>query len=307
MVFGIFEKGFVLLLLSLVLMTGCSSSPPASAGKVQVVATFFPLAELAARVGGDRVEVSTLVPPGVEPHDFEPTPGVIARLSGAKAFVTIGLGFAGVEKPLMEAAGPQLKVVSASQGVALLSVDSNELPSDAHVPAGGSDPHIWLSPKNMILMAQNVRNGLSAADPAGAAEYQKNADAFIADLNALDAEFQSGLMDCSNRVILTSHFAFAYLARDYNFRQIGISGIDPESEPSPGQIREIIDAARAYNIHVVFTEELVDPRIGDAIARDVGASTLVLSPLEGPSNPDATYLNMMRQNLENLRVGMDCK
>ena len=128
----------------------------------------------------------------------------------------------------------------------------------------------------------------------------------IADLEALDREFASGLSDCQKHVILTSHFAFAYMGRDYNFLQIGISGIDPETEPSPSQIREIIDAAKTNHIHVIFTESLVDPRIAQTIAREVGAQTLELNPIEGTRNPSETYFSLMRQNLKNLRIGLEC-
>ncbi len=265
-----------------------------------VVTTFFPLYDAASEIAGPNASVSSIVPNGVEPHDYDPSPSQIADLGGADVFVEVGVGFGGLEGKLTNGLGNGTVVVNASRGVGLMG-GGEEGSSGA-----GTDPHIWLSPKRMMTVAENIREGLDKADPTNRAEYDRNAADFKAKLTQLDSDYRSGLSGCKKDTILTTHDAFGYLASDYGFKQIYISGLSPEAEPSPQKLAELVDAARGQNITVVFYEELVDPRIADTIAQEVGARTMELSPLEGTKNQSDDYFSLMRKNLANLRIALEC-
>lgn len=170
----------------------------------------------------------------------------------------------------------------------------------------GKDPHIWLSPENVKQMVENVKERLVEIDPENAALYGQNAQESINRLTELDGEFRTGLSSCSKDVVLVSHNAFSYLARDYGFEIVGLSGLSPEAEPTPQQIRALVDEAREHDLKYVFYEEFVDPRVSAAIAREVGAEVLELNPLEGTNDPEATYFSIMGKNLENLKTAMEC-
>lgn len=167
----------------------------------------------------------------------------------------------------------------------------------------GTDPHIWLSPINMQQMVLNVNQGLAEVDPANANLYQENAQASIAQLQALHEEFETALATCEKDVVLVNHNAFAYLARDYGFEVISISGLSPEVEPTPQQLTELIDEARYHDLKYLFYEELVDPRVANTIAEEVGAEVLELSPI-GDEGED--YFSLMRANLANLQIALEC-
>jgi zinc transport system substrate-binding protein len=168
------------------------------------------------------------------------------------------------------------------------------------------DPHIWLSPKNAKLMVNNIKNGLMAADPKNADVYLANAQKLSQELDELDAEYKTGLAACAKDVVLVNHNAFSYLARDYGFEIITIHGLEPEAEPTPGQLQELIEEAKEHDIKYVFYEELVDPRVAQTIANEVGAQTLELNPLESGSSGD-NYVALMQENLENLQLALECE
>ena len=170
----------------------------------------------------------------------------------------------------------------------------------------GKDPHFWLSPENVKQMVRNVKDGLVKADPQNAALYERNALQSIDRLSALDQEFRTGLASCARDTVLVSHNAFSYLGRDYGFEVIGLSGLSPEAEPTPQQIKKLVDEAKERKLKYVFYETLVDPRVSSAIASEVGAQLLELNPLEGAKDGEVTYFSLMRKNLANLRTAMEC-
>jgi zinc transport system substrate-binding protein len=288
--------------LASLLLAGCAShqAQPAQGGRMKAVATFYPMYDVLKSVGGDKVEASSLVPNGVEPHDYDPTPKQIVDLGDAGVVVELGIGFDSLEGKLANGIGKGAVVVNASRGVSLAE-GGQEDPT-----AAGVDPHVWVSPRRMIIITENVRKGLDEADPSGSTYYDANAAAYEAKLRELDSEFTAGLSNCSKPVILTSHNAFGYLASDYGFRQLYVSGLTPEAEPTPQQIANLVDTARDDNITVVFYEELVDPRVSQTIAEEVGARTMELSPLEGTKNQSEDYFSIMRRNLDSLRTAMEC-
>ncbi len=284
--------------LAALMASGCAA--PAEKHGVSAVATFFPLYEAARYVGGDNVTVSSVVPNGVEPHDYDPTPSQIAGMGTADVFIENGVGFDGLEGKLSGGFGNSTVVVNASRGVGLLGGGQDNGSSLA------TDPHIWLSPRRMMIIADSIKAGFDQADPAHAGAYDANAADFKSKLSQLDSDYRAGLAHCGKDTILTTHDAFGYLASDYGFKQIYISGLSPDAEPSPQKLAELVDTARSQNITVVFYEELVDPRIADTIAAEVGARTMELSPLEGSKNQSDDYFSLMRKNLANLKVALEC-
>ncbi len=295
--------------IGLILLLVLGGNPSAPSEKPVVLTTFYPLEQLTQRIAGSHFAVRSLVPAGIEPHDYEPTSGDIVAFSQAKAFVTLGMEFRGMENTLIQSQ-PGVFVISASRDVPVLlaaQTDLNLANQTAGAGAAAYDPHIWVSPKRMKQMAENIRDGLIQVDPTNANDYRANVQQLLADLDALDAEFQTGLAACEKNTILTSHSAFGYLGADYGFKQLGIAGLTPETEPSPQQMVELANKAKAYNISTVFYESLVDPRVSQTIATEIGAQTAKLDPIEGTTNPNETYFSLMRENLNVLRKALECR
>jgi zinc transport system substrate-binding protein len=175
--------------------------------------------------------------------------------------------------------------------------------------AGGSDPHVWLDPTNAKMEMGNIRNAFAAADPDNADYYGANYDEYADALDALDAEFRDGLEGIRSRDIIVAHEAFGYLCAAYGLNQVPIEGLSPDSEPDPAKMAEIIDFARDRDVKVIFFEELVSPKVAEAVADAIGAKTDVLNPIEGPgegeSEADGDYFSAMRQNLESLKAALN--
>jgi zinc transport system substrate-binding protein len=284
---------------------GCTRSNEGSGGRVTVVASFYPIYEAARRVGGDRVYVTNLTPAGAEPHDLELSPKQVDEILDARVVLYMGLGF----QPAVEEAvkGRSGGVVDLLAG---LSTQLRKLEGEGSLP-GGADPHVWLDPKLMANMVGEVREALSRADPAGSGTYVRNAEAYGAEVDALDGLFSRGLRDCDRRVIVTSHAAFGYLAARYGLRQEAISGVSPEAEPDPRRLAQLADLVRREGVTTIFTEELVSPRVADTLAREAGVRTAVLNPLEGLTSTELArgegYVSVMERNLKDLRLALGCR
>jgi zinc transport system substrate-binding protein len=293
-----------ILSLTLVLMAalpacgGDAASTDRNGESVAVVASFYPLAFVAERVGGDRVTVTNLTPPGVEPHDLELTPDDLEAIAAADVVIDVGGGF----QPSVEEA-----VAAEASGITIDALaDAPALPGQD----GGGDPHMWLDPARVATLADRVGEALTEADPAGATVFGDRAAALRADLEALDREFRDGLASCRSRVLITNHAAFGYLAAAYDLDQRAISGLSPEAEPDPGRIAELAAEAERDGVTTVFTEELVSAEVAETLATEAGLTSAVLSPLEGLSEERAAagedYLSVMRANLEVMRDGLGC-
>ena len=286
------------LALALLALGGCApAAPPA---KPLVVTTIYPLWEFARQVAGDRATVVSLVPAGVEPHDWEPAPRDVSPVRRAAVFVHTGTNLDGwAEKLLADLTERRGVVVNARGGLSVLTV------------GGITDPHVWLDPTLARLQVLAIAGGLEQADPAGRAVYAENAKAFIARLDALDLELAAGLAECARREVVTSHAAFAYLARRYRLTQVPVMGISPEAEPSPADLAAIVRTARRLKVTHVFYETLVSPRLAETLSRELGATPLPLNPIEGVSPAEAAagtgYLELMRANLANLRTALGCR
>jgi zinc transport system substrate-binding protein len=289
--------GFALLVLA---VTACQRAP-VTPPEAQVVVSLYPLYDFARHVAGDRARVTLLVPPGVEPHDWEPAPADIVRVQSARVFVYNGAGVEPwAEKLLGQIRDGDVRVVKATAGLDLLTTD------------GQADPHVWLDPLLARAEAEAIRTALAAVDPAHAPIYDGNAAAFSSQLLALHERFAAGLAHCERREIVVSHAAFAYLARRYRLTQLAIiESLAPDAEPSPAALAALTRQARRAGVTHVFFETLVSSKLADTLAREVGATALVLNPVEGlTKQQDAqgvTYVHLMDANLANLRTALGCR
>jgi zinc transport system substrate-binding protein len=298
-----------MLAVSLAGMVGCSqgTAGTGTGTQINVTATFYPLFEAARQVGGDKATVANLTPAGVEPHDFEPSAQDIARLSKAKIVVYNGAGLeAWIDRVLPDLNKAGVVIVNASQSAQLLQIADEDDPSKMV-----NDPHFWLDPVIMQQITLNIKDAFVQADPANKAFYEANAASYNAQLEALNKEFKSGLEQYARRKIITSHDAFAYLSQRYNLDNIFIAGLTPEEEPSPQQLAEISEVAKEEGIKYVFFETLVSPRLAEVVAKEAGAQTMVLNPLEGLTDEEIaagkTYITVMRENLDNLKTALSAQ
>ena len=293
--------------LSLVL-AGCSSSESESSG-LKVIAAFYPLEFVAKTIGGDLISVENMTPPGVEPHDLELTPKQITTLDNADLLLYV----AGFQPALEEAASQSAPAnsldVMAINGLSLLGAteDGHNHGEEAHSDEEMlSDPHVWLDPERLIVVAKAVAAKLSEVDPDNSETYATNLTAFVEQLEGLDADFTSGLASCERRLIVTSHAAFGYLADAYNLEQEAISGLSPESEPTPKRLNEIGKEAKADGTTTIFFETLASPKVAQTLADDLNISAAVLDPIEGIGEGQ-TYFSIMESNLAALRKALNCK
>lgn len=289
-------------------------SPPAAA-PLRVVANFYPIAEALQRVGGDRVEVTNLTPPGAEPHDIEITSDDVDAIEDADLVVYLGGGFQpGVEEVAARRDGPTLDIagqvtLEASDHADEEHADEEHADDDGH-DHGDLDPHFWLDPTLMQAAVDAIEAELVGVSPADAATFAANAAAYDTELGELDAEFSAGLAECARHEIVTSHAAFAYLAHRYGLEQLAITGISPEAEPDPKRLDELIDLVEREGVTTVFSETLVPADLAETLAREAGVSTAVLNPLEGLTDEQieagATYASVQRENLAALQAALDC-
>jgi len=313
-------KHFLPTLLLAGLLSACTGTQTAnqavpSEEKLKVTASFYPLAYLSERIAGDTAIVMQVIPSGVEPHDYEPSPQQLIEVYDSKVLVMNGQGLdPWAEKSREQLMARGVAMISATEGGDLLPAfeeEHGEEEEEHHEHEGQFDPHIWLDPVQMRSVAMRVRDAFIAADPSHAEAYRANADVLIDDLQALDAHFRSRLKECAQEKAVVSHDAFRYLAKRYGFQTVALAGISPGEEPSPMKIAEVIDTVRRENLKVVFFETLVSPRLAESIANGAGAQTLVLNPIEGLTSDDLaegkTYLSIMQDNADNLATALECQ
>ena len=283
-------------LLALAALGACGEGDPSAADagdRLRVVASFYPLAEAAQRVGGDLVDVVNLTPVGSEPHDLELSPGQLDEILDAELVVYLGGGFQpAVEEAVEQADVPILDLADA-------------------VALEGADPHFWLDPTRMADATTAVESGLAEVSPGDAAAFAANADEYRGELEALDSELAGGLAACDRSEIVTAHAAFHYLAERYGLDEIAIAGVTPESEPDPERLADLAEFVDDHGVTTVFYESLVEPDLAETLAREAGVDTAVLDPIEGLSDDavadGASYVSVMRENLAALREALGCR
>lgn len=294
--------------LSLSLLTGCGTQPADTAagdGRLRVLTSFYPMYDFACKIGGDCIDVTNMVPSGTEPHDWEPSTNDLKNLEKADVFIYNGADMEPWADDLLVSRSDTLRVVEASENVELRTTDGEHEHAHEHEGAdhhhGDFDPHVWLDPENAKIEMEAIRDALCAADPENSTVFQSNYEKYAAELDALDAEFREKLAPLPNRTIVVAHEAFGYLCDAYGLTQVGIEGLSPDSEPDPGRMAEVIDFVRDHSISTIFFEELVSPKVAEAIASETGAQAKMLSPLEGLSNEQAAagadYFSVMHDNL----------
>ncbi len=262
----------IAVLLIAVFMAGCTGVDRHRQDEGIVVAvTIPPEQEFVERVGGDHVRVVLLVPPGADMHTYEPPPGVLADLADADMYAVVGSGieFELAWKDRIAAQNPGMLIVDCSRGIDLISADD-----DGHQ---GTDPHVWVSPRNAKVMVENIREGLARVDPENAVDYRQNAGAYLEELDALDEEIGRSLAQSNVTKIMVYHSAWAYLARDYDLTEVPIE--HEGKEPSPQRIEHLIGQAREEGIRVIFVSPERSPRSAEVIASEIGGTVVLVSPL----------------------------
>jgi zinc transport system substrate-binding protein len=299
---------------ALLLLAGCGSDDGGgdSGDRLDVVAGFYPLEWAASRIGGDRIEVSSLTAPGAEPHDLELTPQDVAGVSDADLLVYLGGFQSAVDEAAESQAGDHAWDVAEAADLSLTAEEHEDEEGGEHAEdehgEEAADPHFWLDPTRLADVGDALADQLAEIDPDGAQTYEENAAALREDLEALDAEMTDGLTGCAVDTLVTSHDAFGYLADRYGLQVVGVTGLSPSSEPSADQLAEIADLVTERGVTTVYTETLVDPAVAETVADEAGVRTAVLDPLEGLTDESAgdDYLAVMRANLATLQEGQAC-
>ena len=276
---------------------GCDDGGEGGSGEagLSVVAGFYPIAEAVTRVGGHHVEVVNLTPPGTEPHDLELTPAQVDDLEDADVVFYVGGGF----QPAVEEVAGRRSGRSVDL-LAELDLDGGDEP----------DPHFWLDPRLMVDAAEVIEATLVDLDRGAKVEFEVEGDEYREGLEALDEDLADGLATCARREVVTSHAAFAYLARRYDLEQIAIAGLSPESEPDAARLAELAELVEERGVTTVFAETLASADVAETLAREAQVRTAVLDPIEGLSAEDAAdgadYAVVMRRNLDALRAALGC-
>ena len=311
---------FLLVLFTSLLLTSCIGKPvvqnqPEADPAIVAYTSFYPLYDFARKIGGERVEVINLIPGGVEPHDWEPGPQALAALYHADLLIINGLGMEPwVDKVAGSLAG-NITVLVASEGITPITGDSRDTHgNDEHSDeededhAGFPDPHVWLDPYLALHQAEQIAKAFIALDPEHVQFYQDNLDKFKRQVDALNQEYMEAAKNGNRKEFIVTHLSFAYLAQRYGLIQLGISGLSPHAEPSPKQMKELVEFVREKKIRYIFQEPLTTNRLAIALASETGAQILVLNPLEGLSdaelNAGEDYFSVMRQNLGQLKIAL---
>ncbi len=294
-------RKLVVVLLIVTLLAACQ--PASQAAQVngeqtglQVVAAETFLADIAQNVAGDRVKIETLMPLGIDPHNYEPTPADVAKIADSQVLIVNGAGLEVFLKKLLENAGGQRILVEASAGLTQRTLQGAELNG-----AQEGDPHFWLDPNNVIKYAENIRDGLTKADPKGAATYQANAEAYIAKLKELDRWIADRVKEIpeADRLLVTNHDNFGYFADRYGLKIIGtvIPSVSTEAAPSAQQLAQLIENIKASKAKAIFLEKGVSPQLAEQVSKETGSrvvTDLYGDSLGEASGPAATYIDMLK-------------
>lgn len=271
------------------------TTPATMENKIKVTTSFYPIHFLVSEIGGDFVSVDNLTPAGSEPHDYELTAQDVIRIKKSKLLFLNGGG--------LEVWGEKIKKNMNNGSPKVITLGEGLMAE--------KDPHIWLSPKLMIKMAEKITTELVEVDLKNKEYYQTNLNTLKSKLASLDGTYLKTLEKCQRRDFITSHEAFGYLAKEYNLQQVAIAGISPEEEPSIAQLAQVANFAKENQVKYIFFESLLSPKLAETIAKEVGAQTLALNPIEGLSEEEMAqgknYLTEMETNLGNLKKALECE
>lgn len=296
---------WLLLLITAALLSGCTNAtqnpPQTEKGDLTVIATTTIVADVVRQVGGDFVQVDTLLTIGADPHSFDPAPRDMARIASADLIFANGAGLEEFLQPLLENAAATARVIDLSQGIDLLAGTGE---------GSGSDPHVWMDPNSVLIWVENIRAALSQADSPHADQFQANAERFAAELKALDAWIreQVAAIPEANRKLVTDHLVFGYFARRYGLEQIGalVPGYSTLSAPSAKELAAIESAVREQGVKAIFVGESVNPNLAQRLAEDAGIKlvTIYTGSLSAADGPAGTYLDYMRYNVSQIAAAL---
>ena len=269
--------------------------------KIVALASFYPLYEFTKEVGKDKVDVSLLVPPGIEPHDWEPSIQDLQRIQQADIIIINGIGFENWFKDI-EKLNSELTIIDSSNGINIIKEIDIDEHEDSNYDSSLGDPHIWLNPSLAKIQVKNIAGGLIELDPDNSPYYHDNSENYIKKLDVLDSKIRNELSNCSKDFV-AFHNAFTYFAKEYGLNQHTIVSNEPHGEPTSKTLEKIINLSKEMKIQVIFTEEGVDKRTSEVIAKELGGKALTLSPLE-ISETNTSYIEKMEANLVNLKEAL---
>ncbi len=307
----------------LAISAGCQQETGSSRGdsrRLQVITTLFPLYDIARSIAGEKAEVLLLLPPGTEPHNYEPRPDDIVRINRAGLFIYTNRYMEPWAEKLIQGTNSQgPTVVDASAGLTLVAA-GGESHDDEHADvgevgkdhAGRMDPHVWLDLENAVRMVDTILAGFVAKDSVNRPYFESNAAAYRLKLLALDHRYKVTLGNCRTRTLLHGgHYAFGYLARRYGLAYLAATGVTADSEPTPARLAELVKKIRSLGLKTIFAEELVSPRVADTIADETGAQVLKLHAGHNISRDElargVTFPLLMEDNLATLAKGLQCR
>lgn len=296
--------GFVFVMTAILIAFLTLSIPVTSSTKLHIVTTIFPLYDFAKNIGRDKVEVSLLLPPGVEAHNFEPKPNDIVKINQSDVFIYTG--------KFMEPWAEDIVKGIFDRNVIVVNASTDVTRVKQMRTHDSIDPHIWLDFDNDKIMIQTITRAMSERDPLNASYYRNNAEQYQNKLSTLDAKYQNNLSRCkSHEIMYGGHYAFGYLADRYNLKYIAAQGISPDSEPTAKDLIQLVEHIRNNNIQYIFYEELDSPKIAKTLAHETKAHLLLLNAVHNIMEQDfesgVSFLSIMENNLENLQVGLGCE
>jgi ABC-type Zn uptake system ZnuABC Zn-binding protein ZnuA len=301
------NRVFVTLTILVLALTACGGNPASSSGTADpvVLATTTFLADIAQNIAGDRVQIGSILPFGADPHSYQPTPQDAAKVAESKLLILNGIEYEHFIEGLLENAGGERAIVTASDGLAPRQMEEHaeeEESGEGHEHEAG-DPHMWLDPNLVVTYVENIREGLTHLDPDGAAGYKSNADAYIAELTALDAWIveQVNQIPPEKRLLVTNHEALGYFAERYGFTVVGavVESFSTDASPSAQQMADLIDQIESSGAPAIFLDAGDNPALAQQIAEETGVQVVTDLPLESLTDgaPAATYLEMMKHNV----------
>ena len=308
------KKLSMLLVALAMFIVGCGGEKQSVSDKLQVAASFYPMAEFARNVGGDKAEVFVLVPDGAEAHDWEPSPSDLSRLGKAQVFVYNGVVEPWAKQALTALSERKILAVQTGLGLYERAGETHEEEHHHHdhgCAHGKQDPHVWISPKKAIKQVERITAVFSEVDAKNAKYYQDNSAKYVAQLKALDIQLTNLAKNAPRKVFVTAHAAFGHLADDYGLKQLAVNGLSPHAEPTPADLQRLIKVVQEENVRYVFFETLTDPKLAKLVADETGAEISVLDPLEGLNEEGRKnkldYLQIMQRNIHNLQIALNAK
>jgi len=277
--------------------------------KIKIVTTLFPLYDMARYIGADKADITLLLPPGTDAHTYEPKPSDIVKINEADIFVYTGKFMEPwAEDVIKSVSNKYLAVIDSSLGTKMISGVFH----DADEPPGSLDPHIWLDFDNAKIMADNIAQAMQNADPANTTFYKQRVEDYNNTLSQIDLNYRNSLATCKTKeIVYGGHYAFGYLANRYGLKYTSAQGVSPDAEPTANDLIKLVQQIKTDNIKYVFYEELTSPKIAETIANETGAKMLLLNAAHNLTRDQftqgLTFFDILNQNLDNLKTGLDCK